>query len=191
MEGSMSKAHLPEHRPEFFRPSLPTHPGDFSSSRMLDEYLAELEELLRREQWTAALREALALPHIAAALSDSRLQSSRERYENWCADWVHVGVSGESHISSDALYDRWSEQGQPEGFDSAPLHALTQLRLRRLVRPARVSGSWSAAGAEDESEVTDQAICAALLNATRRWYAYSGSRDVTVQTNLGRLAVLR
>lgn len=188
----MSKAHWPEHSPEFFRSPLPTHPGDFSSSRMLDEYLAELEELLRREQWPAALREALALPHIAAALSDSQLQSSRERYENWCADWVHVGMSGESHVPSDALYDMWSQHGQPEGSDSAPpLHALTQLRLRRLVRPARVSGPLPAAAVDDDSEVTDKAICAALLNATRRWYAYSGSRDATVQTNLGRLAILR
>jgi hypothetical protein len=188
MEGSMSKAQWPEYSPEVFRPSPST--ADFASSRMLDEYLAEIEELLQREQWAAALREALALPHIAAALADSQLQSSRERYENWCTEWVHVGTSEESHVTSDELYGMWSHHGQPEGSDDAPpLQALTQLRLRRLVRPARVSGPLPAAGTAGDS--TDRAICAALLSATRRWYAYSGSRDAKVQTNLGRLAILR
>ena len=187
----MSKTHLPGQGPQFVPPSPPAHAGDFSSSRMLDEYLAELEELLRKEQWPEALRSALALPHVAAALSDGQLQSSRELYENWCADWVHVGPDDESRVGSDALYRMWNQQCQPEGAGSAPpVHALTQLRLRRLVRPTRLAGPRPDADF-DEHEVTDKSICAALLNTARRWYAYCGSRDATVQLNLGRLAILR
>jgi hypothetical protein len=154
---------------------------------MLDEYLADLEQLGRDNRVTAALRGALALPHIAAALSDTQLRSSREQYDRWCAEWVRPA---DSDALPGSLYESWRSQA---GDDTAevPLTALKQLRLRRLVRPVRAPVGRVANAPPSPAEKADSATCAALLGAARRWYAARGSRDATVQFNLGRLAVLR
>ncbi len=48
-----------------------SHPGAVpSDSRMLTNYLADIEQLLCEQRWEAALREACDLPQIAVALAD-------------------------------------------------------------------------------------------------------------------------
>jgi hypothetical protein len=44
--------------------------GEFNtlSSKMFDTYLTDIEQLLHHQMWSAALTDALALPHIAVAL---------------------------------------------------------------------------------------------------------------------------
>src|SRR5947207_1482191 len=57
-----------------------SHPGAVpSDSRMLTNYLADIEQLLCEQRWDAALREACDLPQIAVALADPQLRSSSER----------------------------------------------------------------------------------------------------------------
>jgi hypothetical protein len=52
------------------------------------------------------------------------------------------------------------------------------------------AGNASAQDGEPrENEAFD--MCAALIEAARRWYARSACHDPTVQANLARLAVLR
>lgn len=163
------------------------HDSGALPSRMLDEYLADLEQLQRENRTSIALRNALALPHIAVALSDAQLRSSREQYERWCSEWLR----GAETVSPDALYERWQSLGTREQDGDVPLPELRQLRLRRLVRPVRAPAGRQAVSQDSQAEKADAATCAALLGAARRWYAARGSRDATVQFNLGRLAVLR
>lgn len=51
--------------------------------------------------------------------------------------------------------------------------------------------SPSRTGALDPEASETAQICTALVEAARRWYARSACHDITVQTNLARLAVLR
>src|SRR5256885_275146 len=60
------------------------------SSRMLTNYLADIEQLLSEHRWDAALREAFDLPQIAVALADPQLRSSSERVKRWCGEWVRA-----------------------------------------------------------------------------------------------------
>src|SRR5947207_15496509 len=61
-----------------------SHPGAVpSDSRMLTNYLADIEQLLCAQRWDAALREACDLPQIAVALADPHLRSSSERVKRW------------------------------------------------------------------------------------------------------------
>src|ERR1700733_13112047 len=69
-----------------------------SSSKMFDTYLTDIEQLLHHQVWTTALTDALALPHIAVALSDTRRRSSGERYQGWCTTWI----SADAHADTDA-----------------------------------------------------------------------------------------
>src|SRR5262245_50495180 len=72
-----------------------------SRSSMLEGYLASITELLQEGRLDEAERAALALPHIAVALTDAQLQSSREAYRAWCAEWVPLD-------HTNAEYDEWS-----------------------------------------------------------------------------------
>src|SRR5882757_2275222 len=59
-----------------------------SSSRMLANYLADIEQLLDEQQWEAALREALDLPLLAVSVGDPQLRTSDERRKAWCHEWI-------------------------------------------------------------------------------------------------------
>src|SRR2546430_15894186 len=62
-----------------------SHPGAVpSDSRMLTNYLADIEQLLCEQRWDAALREAFDLPQIVVALAVPQLRSSSERVKRWC-----------------------------------------------------------------------------------------------------------
>src|SRR5579864_6298272 len=59
-----------------------------SSSRMLTNYLADVEQNLDEHRWELALRDVADLPKIAVALTDPELRSSVERCKAWCEQWV-------------------------------------------------------------------------------------------------------
>ncbi|HTX24198.1 MAG TPA: hypothetical protein VMD03_06045 [Steroidobacteraceae bacterium] len=161
---------------------------------MLESYLGDIEYLLRERLWAEAVPLALALPHIGAALAHSDLVSSRERYLGWCNDWVRP-LQDDTSLSvpgPEELYRMAEEQRvepQLAACAGVPVSALRQLRLRRLSRaapPRRRVPLTEVGDANGEPEV-----CAALLDAVRRWYGDWAAGDPTVQNNLARLAVLR
>lgn len=149
-----------------------------SRSSMLEGYLASITELLKEGRFDEAERAALALPHIAVALTDAQLQSSPEAYRAWCAEWV---VNGE--------YDLWSTKASlgddPVGA-GVPFNALRTLRLHRHTRPS--VGLSHDVIEHHESPITT--TCLTLMAATLRWYLRSAASIPQVQTNLGRLGVL-
>ncbi len=164
------------------------------SSRMLESYLGDIEYLVRERIWAEAAPLALALPHICEALAHSDLVSSRDRYLDWCGNWVRPLEDDTSMTlpSPEALSRMAEEHGverQLAGGAGVPVNALRQLRLRRLSRAAPPRRRVSLAGVDNAKGEPE--ACAALLDAVRRWYDDCAAGDATVQTNLARLAVLR
>ena len=50
-----------------------------SSSRMLTNYLADVEQNLDEQRWELAMRDVVELPKIAVALANPEMRSSREQ----------------------------------------------------------------------------------------------------------------
>src|SRR5580700_543345 len=88
--------------------------GEFQtlSSKMFDTYLTDIEQLLHHQIWSAALTDALALPHIAVALGDTRRRSSGERYKAWCATWIRTDMrtDGDAQELGARLFRMWCER---------------------------------------------------------------------------------
>lgn len=164
-----------------------------SASRMLTSYLSDIEQLLDEQRWDAALREALELPQIAAALSDPQLRASDERIKTWCVEWVRPDDAASNAHSTE--YERVSAAAvahmQRDEPAMVPFLALKRLRLRRHARTPLRGFSPGRNGASDAEGGNAAAIGTILVEAVRRWYAQSAVHDPTVQVNLARLAVLR
>jgi hypothetical protein len=164
-----------------------------SSSRMLTSYMTDIDQLLDEQQWEAALREALALPQIAVALSDPQLSVSAERMKAWCDEWIRPEDPDRNARCTD--YARVSEMvlahtALGEGA-TVPSLALKRLRLRRLVRtPPRGFSAGRSTSVAPAGTVAVEA-CNIVVETARRWYAHSAVHDQIVQANLARLAVLR
>src|SRR5437016_7930546 len=83
-----------------------------SSSRMLTNYLADVEQNLDEHRWELALRDVADLPKIAVALTDPELRSTGERCRAWCEQWVRppnaANDSGMEHESSCRVLDEKS-----------------------------------------------------------------------------------
>jgi hypothetical protein len=158
-----------------------------SSSRMLASYLTDIEQLLEEQHWDAALREACDLPRIAVALSDPQLRCSGNEVGMWCAQWM----AGAESRSQPAQPEPQTSVAEDNARESVPTGALRRLQLRRHVRtpPRGYAPASDAALAPQEAQSIETGR--ALIGAARRWYARSGCHDLTVQTNLARLAVLR
>lgn len=165
-----------------------------SSSRMLTIYLADVEQNLDEHRWDLALRDVVDLPRIAVALADPELQSSGDRCKAWCKEWVRpssaASVSGSvSHEHICRVLDEKS--GDASADPSVPSLALRRLRLRRHARNAPRGFNSSHAGKEVQSATETFAVCTAVVEGVRRWYAHVACHDATAQANLARLAVLR
>ena len=167
-----------------------------SSSRMVASYLTDVEKLLEAQRWDAALCEAYDLPRIAVALTDPTLQSSGEQQKNWCEEWLRP--ADEDDASDDLDYERVCrtvcehiEHEDAAAPKSIPARALRRLRLRRHVRTAPRGFSHDSPPPNDPEASERVQICAALIDAARRWYARSACHNSIVQANLARLAVLR
>jgi glutamine synthetase adenylyltransferase len=167
-----------------------------SSSRMVASYLTDVEQLLEAQRWDAALCEAYDLPRIAVALTDPALQSSGEQQKTWCEQWIRP--AGDEDPDDGLAYQRVCravcehlEQQVAAEPKAIPARALRRLRLRRHVRTAP-RGFFHGPSPPDDPEASESArICAALVDAARRWYARSACHNTIVQANLARLAVLR
>ena len=166
------------------------------SSKMFDTYLTDIEQLLEHQIWSAALSDALVLPHIAVALSDPRQRSSGEQYKAWCAAWVIPSglTAGPPGGDGERLFRMWCERaGCPEQDDTrtVPVRALRQLRLRRLARPMSPGCHPPHPKTGDADAVQAVEVCTLLVDAAQRWYTRCAARDDIVQANLARLAVMR
>lgn len=163
-----------------------------SSSRMLTNYLADVEQNLDEHRWELALRDVVDLPKIAVALTDPELQSSKERCRAWCEQWVRPANSANDSVVDHEHICRIVDKqgGDSETTPSVPSLALRRLRLRRHARNAP-RGFNASRTAENQDAAETFAICAAVVEAVRRWYAHYACHDATVQANLARLAVLR
>jgi hypothetical protein len=162
---------------------------------MLATYLADVEQNLDEQRWDLALRDAIDLPQIAVALTDPALRSSSERCKAWCAQWIRpdsaANDSGIDHERICRIVGEHAEQSSPSSSESVPSVALRRLRLRRHARNAP-RGFNSGRTVRENSDAADTfAICTAVVEAVRRWYANSACHDATAQANLARLAVLR
>jgi hypothetical protein len=163
---------------------------------MLENYLTDLEYLLRERMWPEALPLALALPHICVALADESLRSSREGFTAWCESWL-LPTFPESFApapTSDELYALTRERAGFSDLDAAsgvPIEALKRLRLRRLTRPAPPRRRAALEEFADFTDDPSHSVCFYIMNAVHRWYDDWASFDAIVQTNLARLAVLR
>jgi hypothetical protein len=172
--------------------------GEFNtlSSKMFDTYLTDIEQLLHHQIWSAALTDALALPHIAVALGDARRRRSAERYKSWCTTWIHPDVATGRDAATDAarLYGMWCERAggvEQAGALVVPVRALRQLRLRRLARPMSPGCHPSQPKTCDADATQAVEVCTLLADAANRWYTRRAARDNIVQANLARLAVMR
>jgi hypothetical protein len=168
-----------------------------SSSRMVARYLTDVEELLGEQRWEAARREAFDLPRIAVALTDPKLRTCPEEQRSWCERWIRAG-GGTADVQApdyervrQVVSEHLAHEDAGGARSSVPVRALRRLRLRRHVRTAPRGFCPQCTRPSDPSISETAQICAALVEAVRRWYAQSGCHDTTVQGNLARLAVLR
>jgi hypothetical protein len=163
-----------------------------SSSRMLTNYLADVEQNLDEHRWEMALRDVVDLPQIAVALTDPQLRSSSERCRAWCEQWVRpTNAANDSAVDHEHICRLLDEKsGSDETSASVPSLALRRLRLRRHARNApRGFNASRTSGNRDDAETF--AVCIAVVEGVRRWYAHFACHDATAQANLARLAVLR
>ena len=164
-----------------------------SSSRMLTNYLADVEQNLDEHRWELALRDVVDLPRIAVALADPELRSSNERCRAWCEQWVRpLSNAQDSGLDHEHICRLLEEKSGDTGKDpSVPSHELRRLRLRRHARnaPRGFNASHAIKASSDIAEIF--AICTAVVEGVRRWYAHFACHDATSQANLARLAVLR
>jgi hypothetical protein len=160
---------------------------------MLTNYLADVEQNLDELRWELALRDVLDLPKIAVALGDPELHSSPEQCKAWCQQWVRPnGDAGDSGVDQARICRILDEKSTDKSAEPAvPSAELRRLRLRRHARnaPRGFSGSYIAEAGQDVGEIF--AVCTAVVEGVRRWYAHSAVHDATTQFNLARLAVLR
>jgi hypothetical protein len=164
-----------------------------SSSRMLTNYLADVEQNLDEHRWAMALRDVVDLPKIAVALTNPELRSSREQCVAWCEQWVRPSnAANDSGVDHEHICRVLDEKSDDKVTSAAvPSLALTRLRLRRHARNAPRGFNASHAAKENQDEADTFAVCTAVVEGVRRWYAHFACHDATAQANLARLAVLR
>src|SRR5882757_8052504 len=145
-----------------------------SSSRMLTNYLADVEQNLDEHRWELALRDVVDLPKIAVALANPEMRSSREQCVAWCEQWIRppeaANDSGINHQHICRVLDESSEGNAAS--PAVPSLALRRLRLRRHARHAP-RGFTAARKIEESGDDAERfAVCTALVEGVRRWYAH-------------------
>jgi hypothetical protein len=161
---------------------------------MLTNYLADVEQNLDEHRWDLALRDVVDLPKIVVALSDAELRSSPERCKAWCEQWVRPtsATKDESAVDQEHICRLLDEKaGQTSTEPAIPSVELRRLRLRRHARNAPRGFNASHAGKAPHNVAEIFAVCTAVVEGVRRWYAHFAVHDAVAQANLARLAVLR
>ncbi len=154
-------------------------------SKMLEGFCADIEDLLPGGRLRQAVRHAVALPEICSALQDEAMRGRDELYLAWCARWLRF-PHGKGPMPIGARLLRLHRRS---GFGGP--RALGALRIRRNARGYRGRERpplWQPA---NRLEAFQGALCVALVDAARRWYAEHGRTDKTVQANLGKLLIAR
>jgi hypothetical protein len=154
-------------------------------SKMLEGFCADIENLLPEGLLRQAVRQAVALPAICSALEDPAMRGGDDQYLAWCARWLHFPHGkGSVPIGSRLLrlHGQWG---------SNPARWLTALRVRRNARSYQGAERPQLCPRANRLEAFEAALCLALVDAARRWYAEHGRTDRTVQTNLGKLLISR
>ena len=154
-------------------------------SKMLEGFCADIEDLLPDGLFRQAVRRAVALPQICSALEDPAMSGLDDHYLAWCARWLHF-PRGKGSVQVGARLLRLHERSR---LDAA--HWLTALRVRRNARSYRGLGRPQLSQPANPLEVFETTLCVALVDAARRWYAEHGRTDRTVQSNLGKLLIVR
>ena len=161
-----------------------------SSSRMLANYLADVEQNLDEQRWEMALRDVIDLPRIAVALANPEMQASREQCVAWCEQWIRPPeATTESGVDHEHICRVLDEKTQDES--AVPSVALRRLRLRRHARNAPRGFGVNRTLQHNEDHAETFGVCTAVVEGVRRWYAHFACHDATAQANLARLAVLR
>lgn len=164
-----------------------------SSSRMLTNYLADVEQNLDEHRWEMALRDVVDLPRIAVALGNPEMRSSREQCIAWCEQWVRpLNAANDCGIDQEQIrrvIDEAADEKSPAA--TVPSLALRRLRLRRHARHAPRGFSALRVAKENEDHAETLYVCSAVVEGVRRWYAHFACHDAIAQANLARLAVLR
>jgi hypothetical protein len=167
---------------------------DMPSSKMLEGYCADVEQLLREGLLRQAVRLAVVLPEICTALESQEMRSSRDDYVRWCAAWLTWPEGdGRSAIGERLLrvHARATQKDSGSGNPATLAQALVKLRMRRNTRTHRSLGRTRVRNSYNRLQAFQVALCDALLDATRDWYREYGRHDSTVQTNIGKLLVSR
>jgi len=164
------------------------------TSVMLETYCADIERLLHEGAVRPAVRLAAALPDICAALASAQMQSSREQYTKWCADWLAWKlVSDGKPIDGARLYRLYTGHaritplpGPPDDLTTAALRRFRMSRRARREKAAARQRVWQPVNRIQAFQVD---LVEALVDSSRRWYRERGADNSTVQLNLGRLLV--
>jgi hypothetical protein len=154
-------------------------------SKMLEGFCADIEDLLPDGLIRRALRQALALPEICSALEDAAMRGRDDRYGAWCERWLHF-PHGKGAATVGARLLRLHRRSGRKVAQS-----LMALRIRRNARSYQGLGRPQLSQPANRLEAFQAALCVALVDAARRWYAEHGRTDKTVQANLGKLLISR
>jgi hypothetical protein len=161
---------------------------------MLEGYCADIEHLVREGSLRRAVRLAVALPDICAALEDDQMRSSRERYVHWCQRWLKGEDRGAKEVTGERLFRvhaRGMRKQEAPDRGSVPPPALIQLRMRRNAPSYRTLGRTLVWQPHNRLEAFRMNLCETLVEATREWYREHGLKTAVVQTNLGKLLMSR
>ena len=164
------------------------------TSRMLETFCADIENLLREGSLRSATRLSLALPDICVALGDSAMTSSADRYAAWCDMWCEWKPPGPAKsLSGRRLYRFYSGAGRPRRVPGPP-DDLTKSSLARFRVARRARRSHSLARSRiwqpvNRIQAFQVELTEALVEGARKWYREQGTKDKTVQRNLGRLLI--
>ncbi len=165
-----------------------------NTSRMLESYCADIERLVREGTIHPAVRLSVALPDLCAALEDTHMQSSAERYVSWCAEWVSFEALGSRKpVNGERLHRLYTGRARmrriPGPPDDHTRAALSRLRIARQARRQQPLGRSRIAQPVNRLQAFETDLIEALVNASRRWYQERGATNALVQRNLGRLLV--
>src|ERR1700761_6789948 len=91
-----------------------------SSSRMITNYLADVEQNLDEHRWELALRDVVDLPQIAVALTHPELKISREQCAAWCEQWIRPSnAANDSGVDHEHICRVLEEKSQTETVTTA------------------------------------------------------------------------